>query len=119
MTQELASNEWARVTSGDWKDNDLDICYKGRYIVGHFILSYGFMLQYMDVVHDIPSSICSIQNLTTAEEIIMYMEHYAIIDNNVLLNMRRMVKNPKEGFIVLRKGNVIMCIYKDNNNESK
>jgi len=113
MIQRPTIDDQRRVNIGDWKKNASSLCYRGKYTVGDFILGHGFMLQYMYLIHNIPVTICT-HNTTAVEDTIMNMEYYGIIDDRTLMNMRNMVKNPKNGFVVLRTGNIITGIYKDN-----
>lgn len=118
MIKMLLRNDPIKVNTGDWECNDSNVCYRGKYTVGTFSLGYTFMLQYMHLIHNLPIEIDDIQdefsNFTTLENTIMYMEHYGIIDNAILMNMRNMVKNPQNGFIVWRIENTITGICKDN-----
>lgn len=105
------------VNTGDWKDCTVNLPYNGKYQVGHFTLSHEFMIQYMNLLHNISITNDVIQaHCTTAADTIMYMEHYGIIDNSILLKMRQMVKKPKFGFVVYRDKNVITGIVKDSDN---
>jgi len=117
MIQSTLSYIPIRVRPGDWKDYEQGSSYMGKYKVGRFTLSYEFMVQYMNLIHRIPADINDAQNNVTNENSVMYMEHYGIIDNSILLKMREMVKQPKNGFSVFREKNIIIGIYRDTNHE--
>ena len=117
MIQSTLSNIPIRVNPGDWKDYEQGSYYMGKYKVGCFTLSYEFMVQYMNLIHRIPTDINKSQNNVTNESSVMYMQHYGIIDDSILLKMREMVKQPKNGFSVFREKNIITGIYRDTNHE--
>ncbi|MFD3226655.1 hypothetical protein [Rahnella aceris] len=117
MTKIILSNRQTRVKTGDWKNNDSGLPYIGKYRVGCFTLSYDFMVQYMNLIHSTPTVINSDQCNTSNENTVTYMQHYGIIDNRILLNMREMVKRPQDGFIVVQEKNLVTGIYRDNAHE--
>ncbi|MFS7382900.1 hypothetical protein AB6870_12555 [Rahnella inusitata] len=116
MTQDTFYDTKARVKEGDWKTGGSKLPFTGKYNVGRFTLSYKFMVQYMTLIHRFPVCIDDLK-VNSSEDSIMYMEHYGIIDNSILLNMREMVKKPRNGFIILRERDVITGVYKENSYE--
>lgn len=116
MTQDTFHNAQARVKEGDWKTGGSKLPFTGKYNVGRFTLSYKFMIQYMKLIHNFPTGIDDLKD-NSNEDSIMYMEHYGIIENSILLNMREMVKKPPNGYIILRERDVITGIYKENSYE--
>ncbi|MCT4701172.1 hypothetical protein MUA02_04575 [Enterobacteriaceae bacterium H20N1] len=118
MIQVIPSDGQTLVNTGDWRSCDSDLPYRGKYNVGRYTMGYDFMFQYMHIVHNLPISLDNYRDDTSAlsstENAIAYLEHYGIIDNTVLVNMRNMIKHPKDGFIILQRENVITGIYKDN-----
>lgn len=117
MIQSASSNTQIRVNSGDWKNTGSELAYMGKYQVGCFTLSYGFMIQYMHIVHHVPIDINRTSNNMNDENIVMSMQQYDIIDNHILSQMREMIKKPKHGFSIFRENNLITGIYRDNNHE--
>lgn len=117
MIQSPRNYTQARVNAGDWKNTEENLLYVGKYRVGKFILGNDFMLQYMKLIHLTPIDIDNEQDNTTGEYTVMYMQHHGIIDKNTLLEMREMVKQPKNGFSVYHENNVITGIYRDTNHE--
>jgi hypothetical protein len=117
MIESTRSNIKTKVNPGDWKDNSSDLQYKGKYQVGRFTLSDDFMIQYMNIIHGVPMDIDSVQANEPNENIVMYMQHYDVIDKSTLLEMREMVKQPKHGFSVYQEKNVITGIYRDTNHD--
>jgi hypothetical protein len=93
MTISTSSNTQIRVNPGDWKHNKFDLPYMGKYQVGCFTLGYEFMIQYMHLVHRIPTNIDNASCNMTNENAVMYMQQCDIIDNRILSQMREMVKN--------------------------
>lgn len=117
MIQSILSNIQIRVNSGDWKNTEPGLLYMGKYQIGRFKLGNDFMVQYMKLIHHTSIDIDYEQDNATNEYPVMYMQHHGIIDNSILMQMREMVKNPKVGFSVFQKNNVITEIHRDMNNE--
>lgn len=117
MSISTSSNTQIRVSPGDWKHNKSVLPYMGKYQVGCFTLGCEFMIQYMNLVHCIPTDINNAPNNMTNENAVMYMQQCDIIDNRILSQMREMVKKPKNGFSVFRENNVITQICRDTNHE--
>lgn len=117
MIQSIPSNTQIIVTPGEWKENESDLPYKGKYQVGRFTLGYNFMIQYMNIIHGIPINTDNTQDNTNNENAVMHMQHHGIIDNKTLLKMRDMVKKPRNGFFVVRENNVIIGVCRDMNHE--
>lgn len=117
MSISTSSNTQIRVNPGDWKHTEPSLLYMGKYQVGRFKLGNDYMVQYMKLIHHTSIDIGHEQDNPTNEYTVMYMQHNGIIDNSTLMQMREMVKNPKAGFSVFQKNNVITAIYRDINNE--
>lgn len=109
----------ARVNQGDWNSNGATSLYTGKYHVGRYKMSNEFILQYMQAIHKFSDNNHIPQHddldILGPDDAVIYMEHYDIIDKRILLEMRDMIKSPKNGFIVLRQDDIITGIYKDNN----
>ncbi|WP_034458603.1 hypothetical protein [Buttiauxella noackiae] len=117
MIQSTLNNTQIRVNPGDWKNTEPGLLYMGKYQVGRFKMGNNFMIQYMKLIHHTSIVIGHEQDNTTNEYVVMYMQHHGIIDNSILMQMREMVKNPKVGFSVFQRNNVVTAIYRDMNNE--
>lgn len=108
-----------RVNQGDWNSNGATSLYMGKYQVGRYKMSNEFILQYMQLIHKFADNNHASRHddldILIPDVAVIYMEHYGIIDKRILLNMRDMIKSPKNGFVVVRQDDVITGIYKDDN----
>ncbi|HBQ2218697.1 TPA: hypothetical protein L7O76_000178 [Klebsiella pneumoniae] len=108
----MASATLIRLNKDEWQKLPAGHFYNGKYQVGPFTLTYGFIVKYMALIHktEIPESWLTDNGTSLDERRVLYMEASDILTKDIVREMRKTVKSPQDQLQVYRINDQIITL---------